>query len=153
MTRFLALDVGERRIGVAMADTVSGSIKGLTTIRRAHESRDGVTLLTLAREHDAHELVLGLPLNADGSEGAQARETRMWGAAIERLTKLPVSWRDERHTSERAELVAGRMSRSSDGGPPPARTRNAHRARIDQLAAEAIAQAELDARRDAERSR
>ena len=153
MTRFLALDVGERRIGVAMADTASGSVKGLTTIRRAHDGRDSETLVTLAREHGAHELVLGLPLNADGSEGPQARATRTWAEAIERLTSLPVSWRDERHTSERAERVAGRMARRSDGGPPSAKTRNAHRARVDQLAAEAIAQAELDARRDAEHSR
>jgi putative Holliday junction resolvase len=153
VSRFLALDVGERRIGVAMADTVSGSIKGLTTIRRAHASRDGATLVTLAHEHDAHELVLGLPLNADGSEGAQAFDTRAWGEAIERLTRLPVRWRDERHTSANAELVAGRMARRSDGGPPSARTRSAHRARVDQLAAEAIAQAELDARRGAERGK
>lgn len=147
MNRFLALDVGDRRIGVAIADAVSGSIRGLTTIRRAHASRDAATLMTLAGEHDAHQLVLGLPLNADGSEGAQARDTRMWAEAIERLTRLPVVWRDERHTSERAELIAGRMARRSDGGPPSARTRSAHRARVDQLAAEAIAQAELDARR------
>ncbi len=146
MTRFLALDVGERRIGVALADTASGSVKRLTTIRRASESRDAATLVTMAREHDAHELVVGLPLNADGSEGSQAVETRMWAEAIERLTGLPGCWRDERHTSARAELAVGRMARRSDGGPPSARTRSAHRARVDQLAAEAIAQAELDAR-------
>jgi putative Holliday junction resolvase len=146
MTRLLAIDVGERRIGIALADTATGSVKPLTTIRRADAGRDAATLTTLATEHRATELVLGLPLNADGSEGEQARRTRAWAAEISDALDMPIGWRDERHTSQRAESVAGRMSRSSDGSPPSAKARNAYRARIDRLAAAAIAQAELDAR-------
>jgi putative Holliday junction resolvase len=148
VSRFLALDVGDRRIGVAVADTASGSVKTLTTISRAHAERDAKTLAQLAREQDAQELVVGLPLNADGSEGGQARLTRRWAEAVEPLCKLPVSWRDERHTSQSAEMIAGRMARGSGGGPPSPKARSAYRARIDQLAAAGIAQAELDARRD-----
>jgi hypothetical protein len=59
---------------------------------------------------------------------------------------LPISWRDERYTSERAEISAGRQSRGRAGGPPSPAARNAYRARIDRLAAANIAQAELDAR-------
>ena len=147
MTRFLALDVGERRIGVAMADTISGSIKTITTLRRGDMVRDAKSLITLAREQDAHEFVVGLPLNDDGSEGEQAQRTRGWAEVLARATKYPVGYRDERYTSARAELIAGRMARSSNGGPPSAKTRSAHRARVDQLAAAGIAQAELDARR------
>jgi putative Holliday junction resolvase len=146
VTRFLALDVGERRIGVAMADTISGSVKALTTLRRADMVRDAKSLITLAREQDAHEFVVGLPLNMDGSEGEQAKRTRGWGEVLERATKYSVRYRDERRTSVRAEATAGRMSRSSDGSPPSAAARSKYRARIDQLAAAAIAQAELDAR-------
>ena len=146
MSRFLALDVGQRRIGVAMADTVSGAVKALTTLRRGDMIRDAKSLVTLATEQDAHEFVIGLPLNDDGSEGEQAWQTRAWAEVLARETKYPVAYRDERHTSQRAVEIAGRMSRSSDGGPPSAKARSAYRARIDQLAAAAIAQAELDAR-------
>jgi putative Holliday junction resolvase len=147
MTRLLAIDVGERRIGVALADTATGSVKPLTTIRRAEAARDAATLATLAAEQNATELVLGLPLNADGSEGAQARRTRAWAADIADAVRLPIGWRDERHTSANAESIAGRQGRGRAGGPPSPAARNAYRARIDRLAAAAIAQAELDARK------
>ncbi|MDL2335583.1 MAG: Holliday junction resolvase RuvX [Chloroflexota bacterium] len=146
MSRLLALDVGERRIGIAIADTDSGSVKPLTTIRRADAARDATTLARMALEQHATELVLGLPLNADGSEGEQARLTREWAASIATTVGLPMVWRDERHTSERAESIAGRQGRGRSGGPPTPAARNAYRSRIDRLAAAGIAQAELDAR-------
>ncbi|MEO8626037.1 MAG: Holliday junction resolvase RuvX [Candidatus Limnocylindrales bacterium] len=146
MSRFLAIDVGERRIGVALADAQSGQVKPLTTIRRADAARDAAILARMAREQNATELVLGLPLNADGSEGEQALRTRVWAADIAATVDLPIGWRDERHTSERAEAIAGRQGRGRSGGPPTAAARNAYRARIDRLAAAGIAQAELDAR-------
>ncbi len=146
MSRLLALDVGERRIGVALGDTDSGAVKPLATIRRADHARDAATLARMAREQNATELVLGLPLNGDGSEGEQARRTRQWAADIAPAIGLPMGWRDERHTSERAESIAGRQGRGRSGGPPTAATRNAYRSRIDRLAAAGIAQAELDAR-------
>lgn len=146
MTRLLALDVGERRIGIALADIDTGSVKPLTTIRRAEAARDAATLARLASEQGATELVVGLPLNADGSEGEQARRTRDWAAAVAPLAGLALGWRDERHTSEHAESIAGRQGRGRAGGPPSPAARNAYRARIDRLAAAGIAQAELDAR-------
>lgn len=146
MSRLLAVDLGERRIGLAVADTQSGSVRPLTTIRRADPQRDGQTLGRLAQEQRIDELVVGLPLNMDGSEGPQAAETRAWAASIAEGCRLPLGWRDERLTSEMAESQAGRMPRGRSGGAPSAAARNARRARIDQLAAAAIAQAELDAR-------
>lgn len=148
MSRLLALDIGERRIGIALADTESGSVRPLATIRRADAARDAATVARLATEQSATELVLGLPLNADGSEGTQAQLTREWAASVAAAVALPVTWRDERLTSERAEAIAGRPARGRSGGPPSAKARNAYRSRIDQLAAAGIAQAELDARRD-----
>lgn len=153
MSRLLALDVGERRIGVALGDTDSGSVKPLTTIRRADAARDATSIARLVMEQAATELVVGLPLNADGSEGEQARRTREWAADIAPAVAVPIKWRDERLTSERAESIAGRQGRGRAGGPPSPAARNKYRARIDRLAAAGIAQAELDARRDAERSR
>lgn len=146
MTRLLAIDLGERRIGVALGDTESGAVKPLATIRRAEAARDATSIARLAIEQAATEVVVGLPLNVDGSEGEQARRTRAWAAEIAATVTLPLSWRDERHTSQRAESIAGRQGRGRAGGPPSPKARNAYRARIDRLAAAGIAQAELDAR-------
>lgn len=146
MSRLLAIDVGERRIGLALADTDTGSVKPLATIRRADAARDAATLARLAREQSVAELVVGLPLNADGSEGEQVRRTREWAASIVAAVGLPLNWRDERLTSERAETFAGKPARGRSGGPPSPAARAAYRARIDRLAAAGIAQAELDAR-------
>ena len=146
MSRLLAIDVGERRIGLALADTDTGSVKALATIRRADAARDAATITRLAREQSVAELVVGLPLNADGSEGEQVRRTREWAASIEAAVGLPICWRDERLTSKRAETLAGKPARGRSGGPPSPAARAAYRARIDRLAAADIAQAELDAR-------
>jgi putative Holliday junction resolvase len=146
VSRLLAIDVGERRIGLALADTDTGAVKPLATIRRADAVRDATTLARLALEQSVVELVVGLPLNTDGSEGEQVRRTREWAASIAAAVGLPLSWRDERLTSERAETLAGKPGRGRSGGPPSPAARAAYRARIDRLAAAGIAQAELDAR-------
>jgi putative pre-16S rRNA nuclease len=146
VSRLLAIDVGERRIGLAVADTGRGAVRPLTTIRRADAARDGAVLARVVAEHRIDEIVVGLPLNMDGSEGRQAAVTREWAAAALAIVERPVCWRDERLSSERAEAIAGRLGRGRAGGPPSAAARNKYRARIDQLAAADIAQAELDAR-------
>lgn len=146
MSRLLAIDLGERRIGLAVADTASGAVRPLATIRRADADRDARTISRFAREQGADELVVGLPLNMDGSEGVQAARTREWAAAIVDICGLRVAWRDERLTTESAERQAGAPGRGRCGGPPSAVARAAHRARIDRLAAAAIGRAELDAR-------
>jgi putative Holliday junction resolvase len=143
----LAIDLGERRIGLAIGDTDTGSARPLATIRRATHERDAATLTTLCAEHRVDELVVGLPLNSDGSEGPQAALTREWGAQIRTLVGRPLAWRDERLTSVSAEQRLGPAPRGRSGGPPSAASRNSRRARIDREAAAAIAQAELDARR------
>ena len=146
MTRLLGIDLGERRIGLAVADTESGKIKPLSTIRRADVDRDAATLCHIRDEQRIDELVIGLPLNMDGSEGGQATATREWAAEIKPLVELPISWRDERLTSSAAESRIGRAPRGRAGGPPSAAARDARRARVDREAAAAIVQAELDAR-------
>ncbi len=146
MTALLGLDVGERRIGVAVGDPASGRVRALATIRRGDPEHDAATLRRIAEEHGAAELVVGLPLSLDGSEGPQAAATRRWADEVGPFLRLPVSWRDERGTSVDAEARLGRMGRGRSGGPPSPAARNAYRARIDREAAIAILQAELDAR-------
>jgi putative Holliday junction resolvase len=149
VTRLLGLDVGERRIGLAVADTESGAVRPLSTIRRSDPARDSRTLARICEEQRIDELVIGLPLNMDGTEGQQVTLTREWAAALAADLDRPISWRDERLTSEGAEWRMGPPSRGSAGGPPSAAARNARRARIDREAAAAIVQSELDARRSA----
>ncbi len=146
MTRLLALDVGERRIGVALADSVTGVVRPLATLRRRTPSADTRSLAALAAEQRIDELVVGLPLELDGREGEQVARTRAWAQQVLPPLGRPMSWRDERLTSVVAESGLGRASRGRSGGPPSPAARSARRARVDREAAALIAQAELDAR-------
>lgn len=146
MTVLLGLDVGERRIGVAVSGPGHGAVRPLLTIARSTAERDAATLRTLAAEHGATELVVGLPLDGAGDVGPQAAVTQAWASVVGPLVGLPIAWRDERHTSQLAEERIGGAPRGRSGGPPSAAARRAHRARIDREAAAVILQAELDAR-------
>jgi putative Holliday junction resolvase len=147
VTRLLGIDLGERRIGIAVGDVETGSVTPLTTIRRTQPERDARTLARLAQEQRVDELVVGLPLNMDGSIGAQANATRDWAAAIGEQCGLPVALRDERLTTEAAISRIGRPGRGRSGGPPSANASRSYRARLDRLAAATIVQAEMDSRR------
>jgi putative Holliday junction resolvase len=142
----LGVDLGTKRIGLAVGDTATGSVVPLATIRRADIERDARTIVRFSREQRIDELVVGLPLNMDASEGPQAVQTREWAVAVADMATLPLSWRDERMTTEVAIERIGPPPRGKSGGPPSAGARNAYRSRLDQLAAAAIVQAEIDAR-------
>ena len=150
MTVLLGIDLGERRIGIATGDTSTGSVKPLLTLRRGSPSHDAEAIGRICVERRAEAVVVGLPLNTDGSESAQSERTRAWVAEVEPLLDLPVSLRDERGTSVQAEVRMGRARRGHSGGPPAGRARNAWRARIDREAAATIVQRELDARAPSE---
>jgi putative holliday junction resolvase len=152
MTRLLGIDLGERRIGVAVADP-DGSARPLVTLRRSRKSADDAAALRrLLDEQAAGELIVGLPLEAGGAEGPQVALTRAWVAAIEaELGAVPITFRDERLTSHVAEGRLGPMKRGRSGGPPSATQRAAYRARVDREAAAVILQDELDDRARAAR--
>lgn len=144
--RILGVDLGARRIGIAVADLTTGAVRPLVTLRRSDEERDALVLARLAAEQDAREVVVGLPLMLDGREGAQAAETRAWAEQMATRLGITVTLRDERLTSVAAEARVGSRQRGASGGPPSSPARAARRARIDREAAVAILQAELDAR-------
>ena len=146
MTVLLGIDLGERRIGVASADTDSGAVKPLLTLRRGSPQQDAQAIARICHERGAQTLVVGLPLSLDGSESEQTISTREWVATVEPLLDLPVTLRDERLTSVDAQARMGRTPRGRAGGPPSRAARDAWRARIDREAAAAILQRELDAR-------
>ena len=145
---FLGVDLGEKRIGLALADGDGAPARPLTTIRRSGKgaAADAALIRALAATHDVGELVVGLPLEASGAEGRQAAITRAWVEAISPIVGLPVSFRDERLTSHLAETRLGPMKRGRSGGPPSRAQREAYRARVDREAAAIILQDELDTR-------
>jgi putative pre-16S rRNA nuclease len=148
MSRILGVDLGARRIGLAVADSGIGGARPLATIARAKTIHaDAEALARVCREQDAAELVVGLPVEASGIEGAMAEGARAWATDIGARLGIPVTMRDERLTSFEAERRLGRMPRGRSGGAPSRAQRNVFRARIDREAAAVILQDELDARR------
>jgi putative Holliday junction resolvase len=147
MTRLLGVDLGERRIGIAIADGDGSAARPHSTLTRAaNPDRDAAALGDLIEANDVAELVVGLPLEASGSEGAQSTVTRAWATAMEQRLHVTVTLRDERLTSHVAERRLGPMKRGRSGGPPSKTQRDAYRARVDREAAAIILQDELDAR-------
>jgi putative Holliday junction resolvase len=144
--RILGADLGERRIGLAVADSDGGRAVPLVTLRRSTPAKEAAAIARIALEQDAGELVVGLPLHASGESGAQAEITRAWVAALEPLIGVTITLRDERLTSHLAEQRLGTMKRGRSGGPPSRSQRDAYRARVDREAAAIILQDELDAR-------
>ena len=150
MTGLLGIDLGERRIGVAIADGPDVGARPLVTLSRGRSiDADATALRTLITKHGIDELVVGLPLEAAGHEGPQATATRAWVDALrERFgARVTLTLRDERLTSHLAETRLGPMPRGRSGGPPSRRQRDDHRARVDREAAAIILQDELDSRR------
>ncbi len=148
VSRVLGIDLGERRIGLAVADEGVGIARPLATVNRgATVEADATAIGRVCDEQAVAELVVGLPVEAKGSEGVMAAAARDWASELGARLALPVTMRDERLSSFEAERRLGRMPRGRSGGPPTRTQRNAFRARIDREAASVILQDELDARR------
>ncbi len=145
MSRLLGIDLGERRIGLAVAEREREPARALTTVPRSADLAGDVDRLRrIIAEHGIIEIVVGLPLNAGGDEGPMARGARAWAAAIGEALGLPVRMRDEHLSSHRAETRLGPMPRGRSGGPPSPTQRDRYRARVDREAAAIILQDELD---------
>lgn len=142
----LGIDLGDRRIGVASGDTSSGAVLPWRTLRRGTITQDAAAIARLCAERTAEGVIVGLPLHMDGSESEQSLRTRAWVEQVAALLHVPVTLRDERRSSELAELGMGRLPRGRSGGPPSTHARRTWRARVDREAAAAILQREFDAR-------
>jgi putative holliday junction resolvase len=145
----LGIDLGERRIGLAIAEPDGLAARPLVTLMRARTlDADVANLARVVAANRIGELVVGLPLEArSGSEGAMAIAARTWANAVAERLGLPVFLRDERLTSHVAESRLGPMPRGRSGGAPSRTQRDRYRERVDREAAAIILQDELDARR------
>jgi putative Holliday junction resolvase len=94
--RLMGIDLGTRTIGLALSDMARKIASPLLTIRRKKFTADAGQLLELCAEHGVGGLVIGLPVNMDGSEGPRAQATRAFAANLARLTELPIAYWDER---------------------------------------------------------
>jgi putative Holliday junction resolvase len=137
MGRILALDVGEKRIGVAVSDETATLARPLTTITRASRRDDFGRIAQLAVEQRVECVVAGYPLSLSGAEGPQAQRVRRYVEALAQGLSVPVEMWDERYTTVAA------TERLRDAGT----RRRRDRGQLDAAAAAVLLQDYLDARR------
>lgn len=110
----IGLDLGTKTIGVAVSDPARRVATGVETILRKAFTADAARLLSLAAERRVVGLVLGLPVNMDGSEGPRAQSTRAFARNLAGRTELPIAFWDERLSTAAVEreLIAADVSRA-----------------------------------------
>ncbi|KKB13667.1 Holliday junction resolvase [Devosia geojensis] len=132
--KLLGLDLGTRTIGVAVSDALRYSATPLETIKRTKFTQDAERILALIAENNAVAIILGLPLNMDGSEGPRVQSTRAFARNLAQKTPIPIAFWDERLSTS----AVTRMMIEAD-------LRRDRRAEIvDKLAASYILQGALD---------
>jgi putative Holliday junction resolvase len=110
--RFLSIDLGEKRTGLAVGDDDSGVISPVDVLEIARGDRLLEALLKAIKQHEPGELVIGLPINMDGTEGPAARIVREFGKQLQQRSALPVHFQDERLTSYAADQQMSQSGRT-----------------------------------------
>ena len=130
----MGLDLGTKTIGIAISDGLRLTATPLKTIRRSKFTNDANILLEIIRDNNIAGIILGLPLNMDGSEGPRAQSSRAFARNLSTKTNVPVAFWDERLSTEAVTrtMLEADLSRS-------------RRAQVvDKLAASYILQGALD---------
>ena len=113
--RILAIDMGSKRVGLAVSDELRLTVRALPALPRTPWKRLLSSLAELCDEFDVRNIVLGLPLRLDGTEGDAAEEVRRVGRNLQLSLKLPLFFQDERLTSKEAEsTLRGRGLRAGE---------------------------------------
>ena len=135
--RYLGLDVGNRRIGVAVSDELGLTAQPVMTLERKRSRRDDLrSLARLARRFKVAGIVVGNPVHMSGETGAQAVKTQAFAAELGGLTGLPIHLWDERLTTHEAHRILYQAGQA----------RQEHRKVVDQVAAALILQSFLEDR-------
>ena len=135
--RVLGLDVGDRRIGIAMSDSLGLTAQRLSLLERETQAEDIETIGGLLTKYDVEAIVIGLPITLAGKHGAQAQRVMAFARALSKRVGTPVKFVDERLTTvqgERALIETGTSRRK-------------RKHLLDQVAAQLILQQFLDAQR------
>jgi putative Holliday junction resolvase len=135
--RFLAVDFGTRRIGLAVCTPDERLVVGAGVLERRRGDDPIPAVAAAAREREVEAVVVGFPLNMDGTIGPKAAEARAFADRLREALKIPVHLHDERLSSAAAEEALR--------GVPLGRARK--RAQVNQVAAQGILESYLDARR------
>ncbi len=132
--RIIGLDIGDRRIGVAISDPLHLTAAGLETLLRTNTKNDVQKVKDIAMRHGAVQIVVGLPVNMDGSAGSQCEKVRSFTKKLARETGLPIVYEDERLST-----ISAIRTLTIQG------VKTGHnRALVDQVAAAIILQRYLD---------
>lgn len=134
MPRILALDVGQKRIGVAVSDALNLIAQGVETIRRTDPSTTLNRIKSLVDEYDVSKIIVGLPLNMNGSKGSGAKLAEEFTSLLKKETGVLVETVDERLTTAQGERVLLDADVS----------RKKRRISIDKIAAQLILQTYLE---------
>ncbi len=136
MGRLLGLDVGDKRVGVAICDETQALARPVLTLNRASKKEDFARLDALCREHAIERVIVGLPKTLRGEEGPQAQRVRRYAAELQAALNLPIEFWDERFSTVEARdmMMAVGRKLSSKG-------------EIDAIAATVILQEYLDGHR------
>ncbi len=112
--RIMALDLGEKTIGIALSDPTGLIARGLEVIKRRTMEDDLKRLLVLVEEYEVEKIVMGLPLNMNNTEGPGAQKARAFGGKLSSRISIPVVFWDERLTTVAAEklLLEADLSRA-----------------------------------------
>jgi putative Holliday junction resolvase len=105
ISRTLALDVGDARIGVALSDPLGIIATPLTIISRQDIDADVRTILDIAGKNDVGHIIVGLPFSMDGTLGIQAEKVREFAGHLSRSTAIPLEYRDERLSTVAAKRI------------------------------------------------
>jgi putative Holliday junction resolvase len=133
--RIAGIDFGTVRIGIATADLEVGIASPFETYTRRSPKLDAEYFRNLAREERLIRFVVGLPVHLSGHDSQKSQETRKFGQWLHELTQVPVDYFDERYTSVEAEAILSQANF----------TKKRRQARIDQLAAQIMLTAYLEA--------
>ena len=140
MTRILGLDVGDRRIGVALSDALGLTAQRLTVVERQGGAGDVEAVRALIERHAVDTVVVGLPLTMRGEQGPQAKKVVEFSETLKRRVAVPIALVDERLTTVQGTRAL-QETRAS---------RRARKGLIDQVAAQLILQQFLDRQRATE---
>lgn len=136
MGRLLGMDYGQRRIGLALSDPTGTIASAHSVVEYDHEREALEQIAEVCRTHDVEAVVLGLPINMDGSEGGSAAAVRSFSVKLEKRVELPVRFWDERLSTRSAEAVLIEAGTS----------RQKRKGLVDKVSAQIMLQNYLDAK-------
>jgi len=134
--RILALDVGTKRIGMAVTDPLGITAQGLATLQRTSRNKDLELIKSVVEEYSVGEIVIGLPIRLGGEDSAQTARVKKFADFIKASLKTPIHLHDERLTSWEANQLLDQEKL----------TRQERKGKVDRIAACLILQSFLDSR-------